>query len=189
MDVLSIVLSSVGFGGLLYGFTAAGNYGWTDESTIISLGIGTISLVWFIKRQLRLKHPMLEFRVFTYSLFPLAIIIGAITFMGLIGAETLIPLFMQNMRGFTAFEAGLAILPGALITGIMSPFIGRIFDRIGARWLVIGGLLLITSFLLYFYRCGSFDKFYIYYGYVQYTNVRISHGYDACFNGRLKPAA
>lgn len=117
VDVLSIVLSSVGFGGLLYGFTAAGNYGWTDESTIISLGIGTISLVWFIKRQLRLKHPMLEFRVFTYSLFPIAIIIGAITFMGLIGAETLIPLFMQNMRGFTAFEAGLAILLEHLLPG------------------------------------------------------------------------
>lgn len=159
VDVLSIVLSSVGFGGLLYGFTAAGNYGWTDESTIISLGIGTISLVWFINRQLRLKHPMLEFRVFTYSLFPIAIIIGAITFMGLIGAETLIPLFMQNMRGFTAFEAGLAILPGALITGIMSPFIGRIFDRIGARWLVIGGLLLITASSFTFIDVGPSTSF------------------------------
>jgi MFS family permease len=78
---------------------------------------------------------------------------------GLIGAETLIPLFMQNMRGFTAFEAGLAILPGALITGIMSPFIGRIFDRIGARWLVIGGLLLITASSFTFMDVGPSTSF------------------------------
>ncbi|MBM7691721.1 EmrB/QacA subfamily drug resistance transporter [Peribacillus deserti] len=144
VDVLSIILSSFGFGGLLYGFTSAGNYGWTESSTLLSLTIGVAALAWFITRQLRLKHPMLEFRVFKYSFFPLAIMIGMITFMGLIGAETLIPLFMQNMRGFTALEAGIAILPGALITGIMAPFIGRIFDRVGARWLVITGLTIIT---------------------------------------------
>lgn len=144
VDVLSIILSSFGFGGLLYGFTSAGNYGWTERYTILSLSIGIVALAWFIARQLRLSHPMLEFRVFQYSFFPLAILIGMITFMGLIGVETLIPLFMQNMRGFTAFEAGLAILPGALITGILAPFIGRIFDKVGARWLVIIGLTIIT---------------------------------------------
>ncbi|PLT33142.1 DHA2 family efflux MFS transporter permease subunit [Bacillus sp. V5-8f] len=144
VDVLSIVLSSFGFGGLLYGFTSAGNYGWTEQNTILSLFIGIVALTCFIVRQLRLEQPMLEFRVFKYSFFPLAILIGMIAFMGLIGAETLIPLFMQNMRGFTAFEAGIAILPGALITGILAPFIGRIFDKVGARWLVITGLFIIT---------------------------------------------
>ncbi len=144
VDVLSIVLSSVGFGGLLYGFTCAGNYGWTAKSTVISLLAGAAALVFFITRQLRLKHPMLEFRVFTKGIFPITVSIGMITFMGLIGAETIIPLFMQNMRGFTAFEAGLALLPGALITGLMSPITGRIFDRIGAKWLALTGLTIIT---------------------------------------------
>ncbi|RFU61256.1 DHA2 family efflux MFS transporter permease subunit [Peribacillus glennii] len=144
VDVLSIILSSFGFGGLLYGFTSAGNYGWAERNTILSLSIGVVALAWFISRQLRLAHPMLEFRVFQYSFFPIAILIGMITFMGLIGAETLIPLFMQNMRDFTAFEAGIALLPGALITGILAPFIGRIFDKVGARWLVITGLIIIT---------------------------------------------
>lgn len=145
VDVLSIILSSFGFGGLLYGFTCAGNYGWQDSSTLISLGAGVLMLVLFITRQLRLKHPMLEFRVFKYSIFPLAVAVGMITFMGLIGVETLVPLYMQNMRDFTAFEAGLAILPGALITGFMSPITGRIFDKIGARWLAITGLTIITA--------------------------------------------
>jgi EmrB/QacA subfamily drug resistance transporter len=145
VDVTSIILSSFGFGGLLYGFTCAGNLGWTAPSTLIWLVIGVVALVLFITRQLRLAHPMLEFRVFANSIFPLTIIIGMITFLGLIGAETIIPLFMQNMRDFTAFEAGLALLPGALITGLLSPITGRLFDKFGARWLAIIGLTIITG--------------------------------------------
>ncbi|MFC3884549.1 DHA2 family efflux MFS transporter permease subunit [Bacillus songklensis] len=159
VDILSIILSSFGFGGLLYGFTCAGNYGWLDSSTLLSLGVGVLTLILFITRQLRLEHPMLEFRVFTYSIFPLAVLIGMIVFMGLIGAETLIPLFMQNMREFTAFEAGLAILPGALITGFMSPITGRIFDKIGARWLVIIGLTIITASSFAFTNLGPSTSF------------------------------
>ena len=145
VDVLSIILSSFGFGGLLYGFTCAGNQGWTAASTLLWLTIGVISLLFFITRQLRLTQPMLEFRVFANSIFPLTVIIGMITFMGLIGAETIIPLFMQNMRDFTAFEAGLALLPGALITGLLSPITGRLFDKFGARWLAFTGLMIITG--------------------------------------------
>ncbi|MBY0147532.1 DHA2 family efflux MFS transporter permease subunit [Neobacillus niacini] len=145
VDIISILLSSFGFGGLLYGFTSAGNYGWSHAVTLLSLIIGGLSLIVFIFRQLRLKHPMLEFRVFTFSMFPFAIAIGMISFMGLIGAETIIPLFMQNMREFSAFEAGLALLPGALISGIMSPIVGRIFDKVGARWLVMIGLTIMMA--------------------------------------------
>ncbi|WP_066066728.1 DHA2 family efflux MFS transporter permease subunit [Neobacillus soli] len=144
VDVISILLSSLGFGGLLYGFTCAGNYGWLGLSTMISLGVGGLSLIVFISRQLRMEHPMLEFRIFKYSIFPFAIIIGMIGFMGLIGSETLIPLFMLNMREFNAFEAGLVLLPGALISGFMAPIAGRIFDKIGAKWLVIVGLTILT---------------------------------------------
>lgn len=144
VDVISIILSSFGFGGLLYGFTSAGNNGWLSIITLLSLGVGIFALILFITRQLRLEHPMLEFRVFTYSIFPMAVIIGMIAFMGLIGVETLIPLYMQDMRDFTALEAGIVLLPGALIMGFMAPITGRIFDKIGARWLAIIGLTIIT---------------------------------------------
>ncbi|MBD1383334.1 MDR family MFS transporter [Metabacillus arenae] len=159
VDVFSIILSSFGFGGLLYGFTSAGNYGWLDTVTLLSLGIGMLALVLFITRQLRLKHPMLEFRVFQYSIFPLTVLVGMIVFMGLIGVETLIPLFMQNMRDFTAFEAGLALLPGALITGFMSPVTGRIFDKVGVKWLAITGLLFITASSFAFTNLGPSTSF------------------------------
>lgn len=149
VDILSIIVSTLGFGGILYGFSSAGNTGWSDSVVILSLLVGTISLVIFITRQFTLAQPILEFRVFKNKLFTITMIIGMIGFIGLIAAETILPIYMQNMAGYSAFESGLMILPGALLMGIMSPINGRIFDRYGARYLVIIGLLLltITSFL------------------------------------------
>src|SRR5699024_10747074 len=145
LDIPSIILSSVGFGGLLFGFSSAGNYGWDSGRTIAILAVGVLTLTVFITRQLRMRQPMLEFRVFKYNTFTITTVIGMISFLGLIGSETLIPLYMQNMRDFTAMESGLVLLPGALISGLMSPITGRIFDRIGARLLAIVGLVIMTA--------------------------------------------
>ncbi|MYL48377.1 DHA2 family efflux MFS transporter permease subunit [Halobacillus litoralis] len=150
VDPVSIILSSIGFGGLLYGFTLAGNQGWTSIDTVTVLLIGAVTLTLFIRRQLRMHHPMLEFRVFKYPVFAITTVIAMITFLGLIGAETLIPLYMQDMRDFSAFESGLALLPGAVITAFMSPITGRIFDKIGARLLAVVGLTIITGATLAF---------------------------------------
>ncbi|WP_082234860.1 MDR family MFS transporter [Halobacillus massiliensis] len=145
VDPVSIILSSLGFGSLLYGFTSAGNNGWASPVTIGVLIFAALTLIVFITRQLKMEHPMLEFRVFKLGTFTITTIIGMVGFMGLIGAETLIPLYMQNMRDFTAMESGLVLLPGALISGFMSPITGRIFDRIGARLLAIVGLSIMTA--------------------------------------------
>ncbi|MFC7063096.1 MDR family MFS transporter [Halobacillus seohaensis] len=145
VDFFSITLSSLGFGGLLYGFTSAGNNGWDSPITISVLATGVVILLVFILRQLRMHHPMLEFRVFKLRTFTITTIIAMICFMGLIGSETLIPLYMQNMRDFTALESGLVLLPGALISGFMSPITGRIFDKIGARLLAMIGLTIMTG--------------------------------------------
>lgn len=144
VDPISITLSTLGFGGLLYGFTSAGNNGWGDLQTLIFLVFGTITIYFFIRRQLGMSHPMLEFRVFKARMFTLSTIICSIGFLGLIGLETIIPLYMHNMRGFTAVEAGIVLLPGAFLTGIMAPITGRIFDRYGARFLAIPGLIIMT---------------------------------------------
>ena len=150
VDPISIILSSIGFGGLLYAFTSAGNIGWSSMRTIVVLIVGIVTLTIFILRQLRLSKPMLEFRVFKDKTFTITTIIGMMMFLGLIGSETLIPLYMQNMRDFTAFESGLVLLPGAVITAFMSPITGRIFDRIGARLLAIVGLTIVTGATLGF---------------------------------------
>lgn len=149
LDILSIVLSTLGFGGLLYGFSTAGNSGWTSMQVVLSLLIGALALVWFIFRQLKLEQPILEFRVFKYSVFTITTVLGMVLFIAMIGAAVILPLMMQNMLGFSALESGLALLPGALLMGIMSPITGRLFDKFGARWLSIIGvtILVITTFM------------------------------------------
>ncbi|MUV36681.1 Multidrug resistance protein Stp [Lentibacillus sp. JNUCC-1] len=152
VDIISIVMSVLGFGGLLFGFSSVGNHGWASSLVIGPLVVGIVSLVLFISRQLKLKQPILEFRVFQYKTFAISTVIGMIAFLGLIGSETILPIYMQNMAGFTPFESGIMLMPGALLMGLMSPITGRIFDRYGARLLLITGLSILTITTLMFTR-------------------------------------
>ncbi|QHS21987.1 multidrug efflux MFS transporter [Virgibacillus sp. MSP4-1] len=150
IDVLSILLSSFGFGGLLFGFSSAGEDGWTDPTVLISIFGGAVIIGLFIWRQLKMKTPMLEFRVFKFSRFTIALIITMVVMMSMIGAETMLPLYMQNTRGFSALESGLMLLPGAIVMGIMSPIVGSLFDKIGARKLAVTGLTIVGVTTLVF---------------------------------------
>lgn len=150
LDMTSIILSTFGFGGLLYGFSAAGNNGWLSLAVILPIIIGAIALVLFIKRQNRLEEPILEFGVFKDRIFTLSTSLGMIVFMSMIGGAVILPIFMQTMLGFSAMESGMMLLPGALIMGIMSPVTGRLFDKYGAKWLAIIGLGMLTVTTLMF---------------------------------------
>ena len=150
LDMTSIILSTFGFGGLLYGFSAAGNNGWLSLAVILPIIIGAIALVLFIKRQNRLEEPILEFGVFKDRIFTLSTSLGMIVFMSMIGGAVILPIFMQTMLGFSAMESGMMLLPGALMMGIMSPVTGRLFDKYGAKWLAIIGLGMLTVTTLMF---------------------------------------
>lgn len=145
LDVLSIILSTFGFGGILYAFSSAGSAGWTSAEVLIGMGVGIVTLVWFIRRQFKLEEPILDFRVMKYKMFTISTAIGMVTFIAMIGAAVILPLFMQNMLGFSPFESGLALLAGAIIQGLLNPITGRLFDRYGAKWLAIIGLTLMTA--------------------------------------------
>ncbi|HLQ83816.1 MAG TPA: DHA2 family efflux MFS transporter permease subunit [Pseudogracilibacillus sp.] len=149
VDVTSIILSTLGFGGLLYGFSIAGNVGWGNAQVYGTMILGAISLAIFIARQLKLEEPMLEFRVFQYKIYSLTTGLSMIVFMSMIGTAVILPLFMQNMLEVSALDSGLVLLPGAIVTGLMNPITGRLFDMYGARWLAIIGftILVITTYL------------------------------------------
>lgn len=149
MDTWSIVLSTIGFGGLLYGFSIAGNTGWLHANVGLSIVVGAISLFLFIQRQLKLEEPILEFRVFKYWVFTLATALGMIVFASMIATTVILPIFMQNLLGFNAFHSGLMLLPGAIVMGIMNPVTGTLFDKYGAKWLLRIGfvILAVTTFM------------------------------------------
>jgi EmrB/QacA subfamily drug resistance transporter len=144
VDLVSIVLSTIGFGGLLYGFSIAGSVGWGSIQVIGSLIIGGLGLLWFILRQLNLEHPILEFRIFQNSVFTLTTVLGMTVFLAMIGGAVILPLLMQDMLGFSPLKSGEALLPGAIIMGLMNPITGRLFDKYGAKWLSIIGLIIVT---------------------------------------------
>ncbi|NAP00943.1 DHA2 family efflux MFS transporter permease subunit, partial [Halomonas sp. MG34] len=100
LDVLSIILSTLGFGGLLFGFSTAGNSGWGSVQVIVSMIVGAVALVWFIRRQLKLEKPILEFRIFKYKIFTLTTSLGMVVFVAMIGGAVILPLLMQTMLGF-----------------------------------------------------------------------------------------
>lgn len=149
VDVPSIILSTLGFGGLLYGFSIAGNFGWDSLQVYVTMILGAVSLTIFILRQLKLEVPMLEFRVFEYKMFTLTTGLGMIVFMSMIGTAVILPLFMQNMLDFSALDSGLVLLPGAIVIGLMNPVTGKLFDMFGAKWLAIPGfsILVVSTYL------------------------------------------
>ena len=144
LDMFSIVLSTLGFGGLLFGFSMAGTAGWASAEVVVSLIVGAIALVWFIFRQLRLEEPMLELRVLRFPMYTLNTVLGMVVFISMVGGMLILPVYMQTMAGFSAVASGLALLPGAVVMGLMSPVTGRLFDKYGGKWLAVVGFSLVT---------------------------------------------
>lgn len=149
IDSLSVVLSSFGWGGLLYGFSIAGSAGWGSLSVLLSLLVGLVSLAAFIYRQNRLAVPLLDFKVFQSPVFTLTTLLSVMVFTLLIGTQTMIPLYVQGVRGQDALHTGLILLPGAVIMGIMSPLAGRLFDRFGIELQAILGFVLLGAAMLF----------------------------------------
>lgn len=159
LDVLSIILSTLGFGGLLFGFGTAGDAGWISAEVLIPLVIGAITLTLFITRQFKLEQPILEFRILRYRMFTLNTLLGMCVFIVMVGGMMVLPLYMQNMNDFSAMESGLVLLPGAAVMGLMSPVTGRVFDAIGAKWLAIAGFVLLTGTTFLFARLAPDTSF------------------------------
>jgi EmrB/QacA subfamily drug resistance transporter len=144
LDFLGMLLAPIAFASIAYGVSEGGT-NWSSAKTITGLVVGGIALILFVIVELRRKQPLLELRVFRSADFTKGIIVQWITQIALFGTMFLIPLFLQQGKGFSAFESGLAVLPQAIAAGIFMPIGGRLFDRLGARPVVITGLVFITS--------------------------------------------
>lgn len=151
IDVISIVLSTIGFGGIVYGFSSSGEPGgWTDPNVIITISIGVICIIAFSIRQMNMDQPMINLRVFKYPLFTLAVVMVFVAMMIVLASMVLLPMYLKTGLALTAFVAGLVLLPGSLLNGFVSPLCGKLFDKYGPKWLVIPGFMIttITTFFL-----------------------------------------
>ncbi len=144
LDWLSVIISTLGFGSMLYGFSSVGDKGWTNPVVLSTIVIGAILVVFLVLRQNKLDEPFLEFKVFKSGEFTLATILSSIVMMAMVGVELVIPLYLQIIHGMSAFHSGLTLLFGALFMGIMSPITGNLFDRHGAKRLAVTGMFILT---------------------------------------------
>ncbi len=151
LDMISFILSILAFGGLTLGVGNLPSYGITNPSVYISLIVGAVALVIFILRQLRAKEAFLDFRILKTRAVSLGVIGSMVLYFVLMGSSVLMPLYVQNIMGRTAIIAGLVTLPGSVAMAIISPFSGRIYDRMGIKNLfVIGSALMLGSNILMF---------------------------------------
>ncbi|HHJ3734042.1 TPA: DHA2 family efflux MFS transporter permease subunit [Staphylococcus aureus] len=143
-DIPGIIFSTIGFGALLYGFSEAGNKGWGSVEIETMFAIGIIFIILFVIRELRMKAPMLNLEVLKFPTFTLTTVINMVVMMSLYGGMILLPMYLQNLRGFSALDSGLLLLPGSLIMGLLGPFAGKLLDTIGLKPLAIFGIAVMT---------------------------------------------
>lgn len=144
IDWLSLILSTIGFGSLLFGFSSAGNDGWTSTKVIVSLVVSAIVTTLFVWRQLIIPKPFLELRVFKIGEFTLSAILSSIVMIAMLGVETVLPLYLQIAHGMSALHSGLTLLSGAVVMALMSPITGKTFDALGGKRLATTGMVLLT---------------------------------------------
>ncbi|HDA6453079.1 DHA2 family efflux MFS transporter permease subunit [Staphylococcus aureus] len=143
-DIPGIIFSTIGFGALLYGFSEAGNKGWGSVEIETMFAIGIIFIILFVIRELRMKAPMLNLEVLKFPTFTLTTVINMVVMLSLYGGMILLPIYLQNLRGFSVLDSGLLLLPGSLIMGLLGPFAGKLLDTIGLKPLAIFGIAVMT---------------------------------------------
>ncbi|RRJ65446.1 DHA2 family efflux MFS transporter permease subunit [Paenibacillus oralis] len=146
LDMLGMILAPIAFAMLTFG-VGEGGTGWTSAATITGLSVGIAALLLFIIVEIRHKQPLLELRVFRSSHFTRGIVLVWIAQAALFGSMILTPLYLQQVRGYSAFETGIYLLPQALASAFFMPISGRLFDRVGARPLAFIGLGIVSTAL------------------------------------------
>ena len=150
IDIISIILSILGFGGLLYGVSSISHDGWNNPIVLLTVIGGIILVGLFIWRQQRLETPLLSFKVFKNKEFAVGLSIMAATMISMIGSETVLPMFVQNVLNRTPVDSGLILLPGAIVMAIMSMISGWLYETFGAKILAIIGMLIVIVTTSYF---------------------------------------
>lgn len=144
LDWLGLIFSTVGFGSVLYAATRAADYGWGSTEVLTFFAVGAIALIIFAIVELFVaKDPLLDLRLFKNGIFTNAAFVGWVSVMALFGAEFLLPLYLQILRGYTALETGLLVLPLAIASAVATPIAGQLYDRVGPRPLVTIGFLIL----------------------------------------------
>lgn len=144
LDIPGIILATIGSATLLYAIQRGSTLGWTSTTVLSLLSVGIVCLIAFFFVEMRAKYPLLDLRLFGKRTFAFANIIGWVSTIALFGSEFLVPIYLQTLRGLTPLQAGLLLLPLAIASGIVTPLAGALYNRLGGRWLIAAGGLILA---------------------------------------------
>lgn len=149
LDLPSVVLTVIGFGGFVYGLSQLGGGEHAVLPPVGCLVVGLAALVLFALRQVSLVRrggfPLLDLRVLRNRGYVVAVSIMALSFMALMGAVIVLPIHLQRVLDLSVLQAGLLLMPGALLMGLLGPGVGRLYDRVGAKVLVVPGAIVFVA--------------------------------------------
>jgi EmrB/QacA subfamily drug resistance transporter len=153
-DLRGFLLSAVGFSALLLGLSDASTDGWSSPTILGRFALGTLALGLWIWVELTDEHPLLDLRLFAIPVYTFATLIMFVLTVGMFGGMLLLPLFLQNIRGLGAAEAGLIMISQVLPMMVAMPLIGKLVDKVGARPIILVGLPLLA---LATWQMGALD--------------------------------
>lgn len=150
IDIMSIILSTIGFGGLIYALATMAEKPFTEAIVWLPLLIGVTALILFCMRQMKMEQPMINLRVFKYSMFTVGTLIMFLSILIILSASILLPIYLKGALLYSAAMAGVLLLPGNAVNLVMSPIVGSLFEKIGARRFVITGFIFVMGGLVLF---------------------------------------
>ncbi len=143
-DTASFVLSVFAFGGLTLGIGNIGNYSFFSLQVLLVLIIGVLASALFVYRQLHLEEPFLELRILKKKNYAVSVAGSMLLYFVMMGSSILMPLYAQSVMGCSATVSGLIVLPGSAVMAIVSPFAGKIYDKLGMKILFVIGAVCMT---------------------------------------------
>ncbi len=145
LDAPSLVLSTLGFGGLLLGFSEASSLGAAHPVVWASVAVGAACLALFVRRQRRVDDPLIDLRIFDSRRFRASFVAQNLLFASFMGITLIVPLFVQNLQGGTALEAGIVFIPATVAALLFNPLAGFLSDRVGVRRVTMAAAVLLAA--------------------------------------------
>jgi EmrB/QacA subfamily drug resistance transporter len=151
-DTVSFILSCLAFGGVTLGIGNIGSYQFVSLQVIGILAVGILFSFIFVGRQLYLERPFLELRILKNKKYAVSVVGSILLYLVMMGATIIMPLYVQSVLGYSATTSGLVILPGSLSMALVSPFVGKAYDRVGMKVLFVCGAagMFASNFCMFF---------------------------------------
>ncbi|MBP1995075.1 MDR family MFS transporter [Paenibacillus eucommiae] len=143
-DLRGFITVLVSSSSLILAFSQGNSWGWTSGKTLMFLAAGMLALVYFIRRELSVKEPLLNLRVFQKKRYTYSLIVNCIITASLYSGTFLIPIYLQDIQHSTALDTALVLLPGSLVMALLSPVVGKLYTRVGPFWLILSGIMLLV---------------------------------------------